>query len=588
MLHLTGYGLTLDDLKAFRQWGSATPGHPEVHHTAGRRGHHRPARPGLRQRRRHGHRRALAARPLRRRARATTTPSSSAPTATSRRASATRPPRSPATSASAGSSTSTTTTTSPSTAPPSSRSPTTPASASRPTAGTSSDLGEVANDLDALEAGLRRAMARGRRAVADRPAQPHRLPVARSSPTPQHAHGNPLGDDEIRVTKEILGLPPDETFYVPDDVLAFYRERGPRGPRRARGVGEAPRRVDRRPRASGTPASAGTGLPGLGGRAARRWGVGREGRHPQGAAARASSALARRRARPRRRRRRPHRQHRHRLKGQGVLSRDEPGGRQIHFGVREHGMGGVMNGMALHGGVLPVGGTFLVFSDYMRGAVRLAAISEAQGHLLVHPRLGRPRRGRADPPADRAPRRAAGHARPPRHPPGRRQRDRGGLARRRRPRRARPRWSSAARTCPCSRAPPQRRRRPGRLRAAGRRRAGRPDLVLIGTGSEVSVCVEAAERLARGRDRHPGRVDAVLGAVRRAGRRYQDDVLPPDVPTLAVEAGVIVRLGPLGRRRRAHRPLRRLRAGYEVLERVRASPPRTSSTRARELLDDLS
>ena len=65
MLYLTGYGLELDDLKQFRQWGSKTPGHPESFDTAGRRGHHRSARPGLRERRRHGHRRALPAGPVR-------------------------------------------------------------------------------------------------------------------------------------------------------------------------------------------------------------------------------------------------------------------------------------------------------------------------------------------------------------------------------------------------------------------------------------------------------------------------------------------------------------------------------------------
>ena len=58
-------------------------------------------------------------------------------------------------------------------------------------------------------------------------------------------------------------------------------------------------------------------------------------------------------------------------------SREHPEGRQIYYGIREHGMGGVMTGMACHGGVLPVGGTFFVFSDYMRGAVRLAALSRA-------------------------------------------------------------------------------------------------------------------------------------------------------------------------------------------------------------------
>ena len=63
------------------------------------------------------------------------------------------------------------------------------------------------------------------------------------------------------------------------------------------------------------------------------------------------------------------------LKNVGVFSAATPEGRLIHFGVREHGMGAVMNGMAAHGGALPVGGTFFVFSDYMRGAVRVAAVS---------------------------------------------------------------------------------------------------------------------------------------------------------------------------------------------------------------------
>jgi len=57
---------------------------------------------------------------------------------------------------------------------------------------------------------------------------------------------------------------------------------------------------------------------------------------------------------------------------------DHPEGRAIAFGVREHAMGAVMNGMALHGGVIPIGGTFFVFSDYMRPSVRLAAISDAK------------------------------------------------------------------------------------------------------------------------------------------------------------------------------------------------------------------
>ena len=66
------------------------------------------------------------------------------------------------------------------------------------------------------------------------------------------------------------------------------------------------------------------------------------------------------------------------LKEQAVLSRTEPGGAQVYFGIREHAMGSALVGAAQHGGVLPVGGTFLVFADYMRPAVRLAALSGAK------------------------------------------------------------------------------------------------------------------------------------------------------------------------------------------------------------------
>ena len=62
------------------------------------------------------------------------------------------------------------------------------------------------------------------------------------------------------------------------------------------------------------------------------------------------------------------------IDGGGDLSADNPDGRVIHFGVREHGMAGVMNGLALHGGIRPFGGTFLIFSDYMRPSIRLAAL----------------------------------------------------------------------------------------------------------------------------------------------------------------------------------------------------------------------
>lgn len=66
------------------------------------------------------------------------------------------------------------------------------------------------------------------------------------------------------------------------------------------------------------------------------------------------------------------------LHGLGDFQADNPLGRNIHYGVREHAMGAIMNGMAYHGGILPYGGTFLVFSDYMRPSIRLAAMAHLQ------------------------------------------------------------------------------------------------------------------------------------------------------------------------------------------------------------------
>ncbi len=143
----------------------------------------------------------------------------------------------------------------------------------------------------------------------------------------------------------------------------------------------------------------------------------------------------------------------------------------------------------------------------------------SQGHLLLDARLGRARRGRPDPPADRATGRHAGHARAAGDPPRRRQRVRPGPARRHRTRRAHrpdpePAGHPGARGHGRPGAPTWRRARTPLLDGSED-----PDVVLIGTGSEVSVCVAAAGLLAgRGGD-GAGGVDAQLGAVRRAGRR---------------------------------------------------------------------
>ncbi|MEZ5307992.1 MAG: transketolase [Pyrinomonadaceae bacterium] len=77
------------------------------------------------------------------------------------------------------------------------------------------------------------------------------------------------------------------------------------------------------------------------------------------------------------------------IKGGGSLAPDNFAGRTIHFGIREHAMGSLMVGMALHGGLIPFGGTFMTFSDYMRPAIRLAALSELQCvYVFTHDSIG--------------------------------------------------------------------------------------------------------------------------------------------------------------------------------------------------------
>jgi len=75
--------------------------------------------------------------------------------------------------------------------------------------------------------------------------------------------------------------------------------------------------------------------------------------------------------------------------GMGVFSADNRGGRYVHYGIREHGMAAAMNGIALHGGAIPYGGTFLVFSDYARGAMRLSSVmGQRVIYVLTHDSIG--------------------------------------------------------------------------------------------------------------------------------------------------------------------------------------------------------
>ncbi len=235
------------------------------------------------------------------------------------------------------------------------------------------ELGEVADDLDALEAALLAA-----KAVTDKPS----LLVLRTHigyPSPDHtddheAHGLAFDAGDVTRTKAVMGIP-DEPFWAPAEVVGACRahatERGAAEHRAWSG------------RAAATAASAewtaawnATGTPGWadalpvaaqGEKIATRKAI--EGAlnatlpFLPGLVAGAADLTGNTGTK---------------LKGETAQAADTPGGRQVYYGVREHCMGSAMVGMALHGGILPVGGTFFVFLDYMRPAVRLAALSGAK------------------------------------------------------------------------------------------------------------------------------------------------------------------------------------------------------------------
>jgi len=193
------------------------------------------------------------------------------------------------------------------------------------------------------------------------------------------AHGSALGADEVRATKEILGFPPDTSFYCPDEVLAHTRQVVDRGREAHR---EWQERFDAWAKANPDKAKE------LDRISQRRLPEGWDAKLPDfkgekpmatrkasGACINAiapslpelwggSADLAE--------------SNNTEIEGAESFLPESHGGspygRILHFGIREHAMGSIMNGIALHGGTRVFGGTFLVFSDYMRGAVRLAAL----------------------------------------------------------------------------------------------------------------------------------------------------------------------------------------------------------------------
>ena len=252
---------------------------------------------------------------------------------------------------------------------------------------------EDANDLEAVDRAIEEAKAETGRPSLIR-VQSH---IGYGSPNKQDtaaAHGAPLGEEEVRLAKEALGWPTGETFYVPDGVYDHMRE--------AIGEGRSQQAEWEALREEYEEAH-----PGQAARL-KRW-MNRE--LPEGwektlptfepttetgteLATRKASGLTLEALAP---------EVGYLIGGSADLTgsnktdvdgrddfqKDSRGGRYFRFGVREHAMAGVSNGMALHGGIQPYAGTFLIFSDYLRPSLRLSALMEQPVvYVFTHDSIG--------------------------------------------------------------------------------------------------------------------------------------------------------------------------------------------------------
>ncbi|MGI8459886.1 MAG: transketolase [Propionibacteriaceae bacterium] len=242
------------------------------------------------------------------------------------------------------------------------------------------------------------------RGVTDRPSFILlRTIIGWPAPTKQgtgDAHGSALGVDEVKATKEILGFDPEQTFEVSEEVIGHTRKLLERG-RAAQdewqerfdtwaqanpdgkalydrlvadelspGWEDALPSWDADPKGIATRAASGAVLTALAPKMPELWGgsadlAGSNNTTPKGE----PSFLPTDR--------------------QTKMFSGGPYGRVLHFGIREHAMGAIMNGIKVHGGTRPYGGTFLTFSDYMRGAVRLSALMRVPvTYVWTHDSIG--------------------------------------------------------------------------------------------------------------------------------------------------------------------------------------------------------
>jgi transketolase len=395
------------------------------------------------------------------------------------------------------------------------------------------------NDLDQLDKAIRDAQAETGRPslIAVRTVIGYGAPKKAGT---HEAHGEPLGEAELRGAKAALGWPVEPSFLLPEPALARFREALTHGPRRQ---AEWRARLDAWRRAE--PALAGEWDRGE----ARALTPGWDQDLPQfpvetPVATRDASGAVLAAVSPRL----PHLiggdadlapSTKTLVKSAGSFLRDTPGGRHLHFGVREHAMGSIANGIAYHGGLLVFCGTFFAFSDYMRPAVRLAALSELPVvYVWTHDSIALGEDGPTHQPVEHL------------------------AALRAMPNLVVLRPADATETVVAWQVALARRHGPTALvltrqkvpvidrtvhaSADGLRRGayvlaeapgGTPALVLIGTGSEVQLVLAAQALLAR--EGLGARVVSMPSweLFRSESPAYREAVLPRAVPRLAVEAG---------------------------------------------------
>jgi transketolase len=415
---------------------------------------------------------------------------------------------------------------------------------------------ENGNDLAAIERALHVAQAE-----KERPSLILvRTHIGYGSPNKQdsfEAHGSPLGDKEVKLTKQALGWPLDPTFYIPDEALAHFRRAVKNGKQL-----EAEWNAKFSKYTKAFPDLAKEFQQGMAGELPKGWDAGIPSfpADPKGMATRVASGkvlntidqklpsliggsadLD------------PSTQTALQAMGDFENPRDEAGnlqgstgggwsyaGRNLHFGVREHGMGSIANGLAAHGGIIPFTATFLIFSDYMRPPIRLAALMELGViYVFTHDSIALGQDGPTHQPIEQL------------------------ASLRAMPELIVIRPCDANETAVAWRVAIETRDRPVALiltrqnvptldrtqftAAEGLRRGayiledapeGKPDLILIGTGSEVSLILRAGKKLAE--EGTKVRIVSMPSwkLFDAQPQSYRDSVLPPSMHArLAVEAG---------------------------------------------------